>query len=80
MMLSLAATGGESGRYVSPKGRKLAARTMPDSRGRKEHIYRVRKDIEGVLAARVVPWFGQRGLGVQYKLPTRLKSCCGPTK
>lgn len=37
-------------------------------------IYRVLKPIDNVAASKIMPWFGEIGLGTQYELPRSVKS------
>ena len=37
-------------------------------------IYRVLKPIDSVAACKIMPWFGEIGLGTQYKLLKSVKS------
>lgn len=65
--------GRATGRFVSPAGTPFEARSLPDE-SKKEtlHVYRITKDIPGVLSGRTAPWFDQPGGGWQYKLPTKI--------
>lgn len=37
-------------------------------------IYKVLKPIDNVAASKIMPWFGEIGLGTQYELPKSIKS------
>ena len=37
-------------------------------------LYRVLKPIDNVAASKIMPWFGEIGLGTQYELPKSVKS------
>lgn len=65
--------GKDTGNFVSPQGTAFGERSLPEkSKSDEYHIYRVKKDIPGVLSGRTAPWFGQPGGGWQYKLPGRI--------
>ena len=46
----------------------------PGSNGNPYTIYRVLEPIDNVAASKIMPWFGQIGLGTQYELPKSVKS------
>ena len=46
----------------------------PGSNGKPYTIYRVLKLIDNVAASKIMPLFGEIGLGTQYKLPKSVKS------
>ncbi len=68
--------GEPSGRFVSPKGVPFEMRALPRTTVLDKtnlHGYKVIKPImveEGVVA----PWFMQKGLGIQYKLPDKISN------
>ena len=65
--------GRDTGSFVSPQGTIFSERSLPPgSKNDEYHVYRVKKDITGVLSGRTAPWFGQTGGGWQYKLPNRI--------
>lgn len=65
--------GDSGGSFVSPRGTSIGERSLPiESRGDVYHVYRIKKDIEGVLSGRTGAWFEQPGGGWQYKLPNRI--------
>ena len=65
--------GKDTGNFVSPQGTAFGERSLPEkSKSDEYHIYRVKKDIPGVLSGRTAPWFGQPGGGWQYKFPGRI--------
>lgn len=50
-------------------------RALPSGSNQKLYtIYRVLKPIDNVAASKIMPWFGEIGLGTQYKLPKSIKS------
>lgn len=62
--------GDAGGTYASPAGTPLEARSLPPSRmGDPIRKYEILKPIEGVLEGPAAPWYGQPGMGTQYKLP-----------
>lgn len=62
-----------TGSFVSPQGTSFSERSLPPgSKNDEYHVYRVKKDIPGVLSGRTAPWFGQTGGGWQYKLPDKI--------
>jgi hypothetical protein len=62
--------GFEGGKTASPLGTSFGARSLPpDYASTKPYnAYRVLKPIE-VDKGVVAPWFGEKGLGIQYDLP-----------
>lgn len=61
--------GKTKGRYVSPLGTTLEERAMPNSTDLAQyHEYEVIHDIDSVEKSTIAPWFGQRVLGIQYRL------------
>ncbi|MDR5826829.1 TNT domain-containing protein [Caballeronia sp. LP006] len=62
--------GYEGGSYVPPAGTPYGARALPPGSNEKPYnVYEVTKPIENVAEGRIAPWFGELGLGTQYKLP-----------
>ncbi|MFO0014847.1 MAG: glycohydrolase toxin TNT-related protein [Planctomycetota bacterium] len=60
--------GGESGKFVSPAGTPYEARALPHGSDQKPYkVYEVLKPID-VKAGEIEPWFGQPGMGEQFKL------------
>ena len=50
-------------------------KSLPPGSNRKPYtIYRVLKPIDNVAASKIMPWFGEIGLGTQYELPKSVKS------
>ena len=50
-------------------------RALPPGSNRKPYtIYRVLKPIDNVAASKIMPLFGEIGLGIQYELPKSVKS------
>lgn len=65
--------GYEGGTYTSPIGIKYEQRALqPGTHLKPYHKYKVLKQID-VEKSTVAPWFGDPGLGIQYKLPMSLK-------
>ena len=49
-------------------------RALPPSSNQKPYtIYKVLKPIDNVAASKIMPWFGEIGLGTQYELPKSVK-------
>ena len=50
-------------------------RALPPGSNQKPYtIYKVLKPIDNVDASKIMPWFGEIGLGTQYELPKSVKS------
>lgn len=50
-------------------------RALPPGSNQKPYtIYRVLKPIDNVAACKIMPWFGEIGLGTPYELPKSVKS------
>ena len=50
-------------------------RVLPPGSNRKSYtIYMVLKSIDNVAASKIMPLFGEIGLGTQYELPKSVKS------
>lgn len=50
-------------------------RALPPGSNQKPYtIYRIQKLIDNVAACKIMPWFGEIGLGTQYELPKSIKS------
>ena len=65
--------GSDRGSYVSPKGTSFEERALPRTTDKNNyHEYEVTKEITQVESAVIAPWFGQKGGGIQYKLPQRI--------
>jgi len=62
-----------AGRYVSPAGISLESRALSSVPAYAPSVYSVDSVISGVERAKVAPWFGQSGLGVQYHLPNTVQ-------
>jgi len=66
--------GGATGRFVAPEGTPVAERSLrPGSDLTQYDVFQVRQPIQ-VQAGSAMPWFGQPGLGIQYKLPATTTS------
>ena len=58
-----------SGRYASPTGTPAEMRALPPGTMEKPYsVYEVMKPVD-TLSGQIAPWFGQPGLGTQYKFP-----------
>ena len=67
--------GYETGRFVSPIGTSFEERALPRTTDKNNyHEYVVTKDIERVISGTIAPWFGQKGGGIQYKLPDSIEN------
>ncbi|WP_251455261.1 minor capsid protein [Veillonella intestinalis] len=61
------------GRFFSVKGTPFSQRAMPRaSQNTEYHTYRILKPLD-VTEGLVAPWFGEEGLGIQYKSEIRIK-------
>jgi hypothetical protein len=65
--------GRTSGTYVSPAGLSLESRALSSKPTSSASIYSIDAGIGGVERSTIAPWFGQKGLGVQYKLPNSVQ-------
>jgi hypothetical protein len=62
--------GDETGRFVAPNGTPIPQRSLrPGTTDGDYNVYEVTSPLE-VLGGTSTPWFGQPGLGIQYKLPS----------
>ena len=62
-------------RYGYSGGTPYPMRALPPGSNQKPYtIYKVLKPIDNVAASRIMPWFGEIGLGTQYELPKSIKS------
>lgn len=67
--------GYEGGSYVSPAGTPYGARALPSGSNEKPYnVFEVVQPIGDVEASKIAPWFGELGLGTQYKLPQSVGS------
>lgn len=59
------------GRFLAPQATPFSARALPSGyeATKPYFMYEVVKPIPGVIQSRALPWFGQRGMGVQFELP-----------
>ena len=63
------------GTFVSPVGTPYSMRALPPGSNQKPYtIYRMLKPIDNVAASKIMPWFGEIGLGTQYELPKSVQS------
>jgi|GEM_PF-1994149 len=63
------------GSFVAPEDAPFPERSLPDSC--KNFVYYqfiVTKNISNVMAGKAIPWFGQAGMGMQYKFKTSIKT------
>ena len=62
------------GIFVSPVGIPYPMRALPPGSNQKPYtIYKVLKPIDNVAACKIMPWFGEIGLGIQYELLKSVK-------
>jgi hypothetical protein len=60
--------GGIWGKYVANKGEPFDERSLQDkSKNDIYYVFKVMKDIPDIMEGLSIPWFGKRGLGIQYK-------------
>lgn len=65
--------GGETGKFVSPKGTPYKNRSLPPgSDARPYNVYEVVKPID-VQSGKIAPWFDQPGGGIQYQFPQSIE-------
>jgi len=58
-----------TGNFVSPKNTEFSKRALPESyKSRIKTNYIVIKPILKVKKGKIIPWFGQKGFGIQYEL------------
>jgi hypothetical protein len=70
--------GSDWGDYTSPDGIPFEQRAMPpEGRSSPYNRFRLNEDIE-VDEATIAPWFGEPGMGTQYKLPAAVKDLVKP--
>jgi len=72
--------GRDTGSYVSLGDIDFTARALPrtvDVNASNYHRYRVIKLLDNVEEGLIAPWFGEKGLGIQYRLPDRVKNLLG---
>ena len=67
------------GSYVSPVGTPFEKRALPSSSLNKPYKqYEVIKPITPTAESKILPWFGQPGQGIQYKLPKSVQDLLDP--
>nr|WP_174505708.1 TNT domain-containing protein [Acinetobacter sp. Marseille-Q1620] len=67
------------GTFVSPVGTPFEERALPSSSLNKPYTqYEVLKSITPTSESKILPWFGQRGQGIQYKLPKSVSELLDP--
>jgi len=66
----------EAGRFVNqdPNGVLGGGNLYWFAPNTSKWLYRVLKPIDNVAASKIMPWFGEIGLGTQYELPKSVKS------
>ncbi|GEN78514.1 TNT domain-containing protein [Actinotalea fermentans] len=63
----------DEGRFVAPRGTPVAQRSLPPGATSKPYsVFEVTNRLV-VQQGRATPWFGQPGMGVQYRLPASVK-------
>ena len=63
------------GKYLSPVGTPYSMRALPPGTDSAPYtVYEVVKPIENVSKSKIAPWFGELGLGTQYKLENSVQS------
>ena len=63
------------GTYTSPVGTPYPMRALPPGTDAKPYtIYEVMKPIPNVQESKIAPWFGEMGMGTQYKLQQSVQS------
>ena len=68
------------GSYVSPVGTPFEKWALPSSSLNKPYKqYEVIKPITPTAESKILPWFGQPGQGVQYKLPKSVQDLLNPS-
>jgi WXG100 family type VII secretion target len=66
--------GHTGGKYVAPADTPFGQRALPaDKASEIPKRYRIDRPIPGVEEGNAIPWFGQPGNGIQYKLPEKLQ-------
>lgn len=66
--------GGNHGSYVSPDDTELEARSLSRmTRQEDYHRFKILKDVDNTEQGIIAPWFGKRGLGIQYKLSEHIE-------
>lgn len=69
--------GKDNGFFLSPEGTPLEERSLPVSSRRAEyHKYIVSANLS-VMMSEIIPWFGQRGGGTQYKTEVPIRELIG---
>lgn len=72
--------GGEQGQFLAEKGTSFTERALPrcaNISNSNYHVYRVKKDLQGIERSIIAPWFGEKGLGIQYRTPKPIKELKG---
>lgn len=67
--------GYSGGRYTSPVGTPYSMRALPPGTDSGPYtVYKVMKPIPNVAESKIAPWFGEMGMGTQYKLEHSVQS------
>lgn len=62
--------GTPKGTFATQEGLPFEVRALPSSSIKKDYyVYQVIKPMSDVKQSKTLPWFGQRGQGIQYELP-----------
>lgn len=63
------------GSFVAPQGASFGSRALPaKSKNSMYYRFRVIKEIPNVSAGKAIPWFGEAGMGIQYKFQSSVKT------
>ncbi|WP_349291257.1 glycohydrolase toxin TNT-related protein [Citrobacter amalonaticus] len=63
------------GKYLSPVNTPYSMRALPPGTNESPYsVYKVMKPIENVSKSKIAPWFGEMGMGTQYKLDNSVQS------
>ncbi|WP_445326634.1 TNT domain-containing protein [Scandinavium hiltneri] len=63
------------GKYTSPYGTPYSMRALPPGTDSEPYsVYKVVKPIPNVAESKIAPWFGETGMGTQYKLEDSVQS------
>ncbi|WP_202615177.1 TNT domain-containing protein [Serratia ficaria] len=62
------------GTYTSPVGTPYPMRALlPGTNTKPYTVYEVMKPIQNVMESKIAPWFGDMGMGTQYKLDSSVQ-------
>ena len=63
------------GKYTSPYGTPYSMRALPSGTDSGPYsVYKVVKPIPNVMESKIAPWFGEAGMGTQYKFDKSIQS------